>query len=215
MNHKPFLLLVEGPDGVGKTTFCNKLIRVLVDGHGLNAILVREPVDRACLTADDPIAAFAADRAKLYRDVVLPAISADQVVISDRSFYSSLAYQGRGDPEKLAAVLQANMDTGLMAAQAQLFKNGLRAVVVLLPSASFRAAPDDAIAADAQLQEDVRAAYIDMLGGSGPTFETEQGLGSVRIKDAIVLDDGDAEDGWRIGVASAAAFVLAQVQPGR
>jgi dTMP kinase len=38
---------------------------------------------------------FAAQRAELAREVIVPALSSGQWVVSDRSYYSSVAYQGR------------------------------------------------------------------------------------------------------------------------
>jgi dTMP kinase len=51
---------------------------------------------------------FAAQRAQLARDVVLPALERGAWVISDRSYYSSITYQGRARGLGEARVRQIN-----------------------------------------------------------------------------------------------------------
>jgi dTMP kinase len=77
-------------------------------GHGDEVVEVREPGGtplgeslRALLLDSehvDPwaeVLMFAAQRAQLARDVVAPALERGAWVISDRTYYSSIAYQGR------------------------------------------------------------------------------------------------------------------------
>lgn len=214
----PFLLIVEGPDGVGKSTFCRQLLRLLLE-HGRDAILVREPMDRACITADDPIKAFAEDRARLYRDFVLPALSADKLVISDRSVYSSLAYQGQGDSVKTQAVLQANMASGALPALSQLFKYDQMAVIVLLPSQSFR--PESEAVDDNDRNKDidvtVRSVYASLVSETGQLYVEPDTLEvkRIKIKDAVVLGDDHAADRWALGLAVVAKAILAPRPAGR
>lgn len=100
-------LALEGVDGSGKSTVGNALVAALGE-RGYDAILVREPggttlgeAVRALLldseTLDDwaEVFLFAAQRAELAREVVAPALAADTWVVSDRTYYSSIAYQGR------------------------------------------------------------------------------------------------------------------------
>lgn len=212
-----FLLLIEGPDGVGKTTFCRQLLMLLVE-QGREVQLVREPMDRACITADDPVAAFAADRAKLYADVVLGALAAGKLVISDRSFYSSIAYQGQGDSAKTLEVLNANTRTGLLPLLSQLWQQGQVATVVLLPSKGFRSPADavDANDVNVELDAKVRHVYRAMVGDGLFVANPEKAyLDSIVIKDAIVLDDRHAADAWALGVAVVAKALLALSPPSR
>jgi dTMP kinase len=51
---------------------------------------------------------FAAQRSQLARDVILPALEEGAWVISDRSYYSSIAYQGRARGLGEARVRQIN-----------------------------------------------------------------------------------------------------------
>jgi dTMP kinase len=98
---------LEGGDGSGKTTLSAALASRLRSG-GDEVVEVREPggtplgetVRELLLDSEhvDPWAEvylFAAQRAQLVRDVVGPALDRGGWVISDRTYYSSIAYQGR------------------------------------------------------------------------------------------------------------------------
>ena len=97
---------LEGGDGSGKSTVAAALADA-IDARGWHAIVVREPggtpvgeAIRGLLldseTLDDWAEAllFAAQRAELAREVVAPALDDGSWVISDRTYYSSMAYQG-------------------------------------------------------------------------------------------------------------------------
>jgi len=101
-------IALEGGDGAGKSTVAAALARRLEDA-GKKVVSVREPggtklgeAIRALLLeserVDDwaEVFLFAAQRAELAREVIAPALEAGVWVISDRSYYSSIAYQGRG-----------------------------------------------------------------------------------------------------------------------
>tara|TARA_B110000467_G_scaffold49777_1_gene45660 strand:- start:2727 stop:3335 length:609 start_codon:yes stop_codon:yes gene_type:complete len=102
-------LAFEGIDGSGKTTFIDevslKLTKLSTDFK-----IVREPggsklsegIRELLLSHEykvDPTAEsllFSASRAQLIEEIVKPSIESGQVVITDRSAYSSVAYQGVG-----------------------------------------------------------------------------------------------------------------------
>lgn len=103
-----FYLALEGVEGSGKSTISRLLIDALT-ARGHHAIAVREPggtglseeLRRMVLHSDDmapwtEAALFAASRAQLAAEVVAPALADGTWVVSDRSYYSSLAYQGGG-----------------------------------------------------------------------------------------------------------------------
>jgi dTMP kinase len=106
----------EGSEGSGKSTHARRLAveldAVLTREHGgtpigslIRAILA-DPGNVA-LTAKAEALLIAADRAQHLEEVVVPALTAGQHVVTDRSVYSSLAYQayGRGLPfERVLAV---------------------------------------------------------------------------------------------------------------
>ncbi|MGA8038587.1 MAG: dTMP kinase [Acidimicrobiia bacterium] len=99
-------IALEGGDGSGKTTLSAALSKHLRE-MGEEAVEVREPggtelgetVRELLLDSDHvfPWAEaflFAAQRAQLAREVIAPALERGAWVISDRTYYSSIAYQG-------------------------------------------------------------------------------------------------------------------------
>ncbi|HEY2427946.1 MAG TPA: dTMP kinase [Acidimicrobiales bacterium] len=103
---------LEGGEGSGKSTQARRL------ADTLGAVLTREPGGtaigariRAILLdpageVDERAEALlmAADRAQHASEVVLPALGAGRSVVSDRSVWSSLAYQGYGRGLDLAEI---------------------------------------------------------------------------------------------------------------
>src|SRR5581483_7522086 len=106
--HKGYLISFEGLDGAGKTTQMELLARWL-DAAQQPYIRTREPggtplggeirqllFHRPDLTIT-PLAEaflFQADRAQHFSTLVLPYLEAGSLVITDRCFDSSIAYQG-------------------------------------------------------------------------------------------------------------------------
>lgn len=100
-------IVFEGIDGSGKTTQAVMLYDYLTKKN-YDAVLVREPWVKAIkdflykhdLDPDAEAYLFAADRIILQKEVILPALEAGKIVVSDRSVFASLAYQvARGLPE--------------------------------------------------------------------------------------------------------------------
>jgi dTMP kinase len=114
-------VVFEGVDGAGKTTVARAVADALVN-DGEDVLWVREPggtevgeaIRHVLLTAavdmaDWPEAMlFAAARSQLAAEVVGPALEAGRTVISDRSVYSSLAYQGGGRDLGISQVRRVN-----------------------------------------------------------------------------------------------------------
>lgn len=104
-------MVLEGAEGVGKTTQVQRLARSLTD-LGRAVTLVREPGGTPAgneirrLLLDAPLSIvpraeallFMASRAQLVDDVIRPALQRGDVVLTDRFFLSTYAYQvaGRG-----------------------------------------------------------------------------------------------------------------------
>lgn len=99
-------LALEGIDGAGKSTVARELV-TRMEATGCEVLLVREPgstwlgeeVRRLLLDAGElvpwaEVALFAAQRAQLVEEVIAPGLARGAWVVSDRSYYSSLAYQG-------------------------------------------------------------------------------------------------------------------------
>jgi dTMP kinase len=115
------LIVFEGIDGSGKSTQLRRVAAVL-RARGLDVLETGEPtkglwgrkIREMARTTDrvpreTELAWFIKDRREHMRDTVGPALAAGRVVLSDRSYFSTVAYQGaRGfDPAKLLAESQA------------------------------------------------------------------------------------------------------------
>ena len=105
-----YFITLEGPDGSGKTTQAH-LLRKQLASLGYSVILTREPGGTQIgdqirtvlhdkrnteMTARAEILLYSASRAQHVTQLILPALEAGKVVISDRFADSTLAYQGYG-----------------------------------------------------------------------------------------------------------------------
>lgn len=101
------LIALEGLDGTGKTTQIRLLAHHL--SHlDLPVVLTREPTDgpfgqkirqiirhgRQGLTPLEELDLFIADRRQHVQQVIHPALTAGKIVITDRYYFSTMAYQG-------------------------------------------------------------------------------------------------------------------------
>jgi dTMP kinase len=136
---KGILIIFEGTDGTGKSTQLQLLSRFL-QNKGYPVITTREPtegqygqkirelyVNRSKYSQDEELELFLADRREHVEELLLPALEQGKIVLCDRYFLSTAAYQGaRGfDPEEilqlnhfapdpdLALLFQVPLDTGL------------------------------------------------------------------------------------------------------
>lgn len=113
---KGTLIAFEGIDGAGKTTQV-ELLAAFLDSIGEPFIRSKEPTDgvwgqkirrsaaEGRMSLDEELHAFIEDRKQHLEQKILPALAAGQVVILDRYFYSTIAYQGSrgGDVDAIAA----------------------------------------------------------------------------------------------------------------
>ncbi len=121
MARRGWFIVLEGGEGVGKTTQWRRLAeRLRADGR--DVLAVREPggtpagdalrallLDPAAsLAAETEALLFAASRAQLIADVVAPALSAGTTVLADRFLLSTYAYQGAGRGLALEALREMN-----------------------------------------------------------------------------------------------------------
>jgi dTMP kinase len=106
MNTYPGILIaIDGIDGAGKTTQVNLLESALV-GIGETVVVSKEPTaghwgqklrDSARtgrLPFEEELESFIRDRQEHLEQKIIPALEAGNVVILDRYFYSTIAYQG-------------------------------------------------------------------------------------------------------------------------
>jgi dTMP kinase len=108
------LIVFEGIDGTGKSTQAKRLGDWFT-AEGREVVLSREPTagpwgrklrDSAAtgrLAAEDELTYFLKDRSQHVEELIAPALSAGKVVILDRYYFSTMAYQGsRGfDPAEI------------------------------------------------------------------------------------------------------------------
>ncbi len=121
MGKKGLLIAFEGIDGTGKTTQIRLLAEAL-RGRGLRVVETREPTDgtygqeirrlyknRNSVTPEEELALFVADRREHVRQVIAPALAEGRVVLTDRYYFSTAAYQGAAgmDPGKIIAENEA------------------------------------------------------------------------------------------------------------
>jgi len=118
-----FFITIEGPDGSGKSTQAQLLADHLKD-KGYDVLFTREPggteigdqIRRVIMSLDNKrmspqaeFLLFSASRAQLVREVIQPKLAAGGVVVCDRFYDSSLAYQGYGhqlDLDQLRSVTE-------------------------------------------------------------------------------------------------------------
>lgn len=108
------LVVIEGIDGTGKSTQARRLAEWL-EKKGREVVLSREPTDgpwgrklresaaSGRLSPEEELQYFLNDRRQHVEEKILPALAAGKVVILDRYYFSTMAYQGsRGfDPAEI------------------------------------------------------------------------------------------------------------------
>ncbi|MFN8581620.1 MAG: dTMP kinase [Gemmatimonadaceae bacterium] len=181
------LIVLEGAEGVGKTTQIRHLCARL-ERHGVPTLAVREPggtpvgdeIRRLLLDVDHPLdpraeaLLFMASRAQLVADVVRPAVERGTVVVADRFFLSTYAYQvgGRGLPLRDVAAANAVATAGMVPALTLLLTlpvdEGLRRMRA-------RSGPDRIENADRAFHERVTAAFAEYATAGWQATHPETG----------------------------------------
>jgi dTMP kinase len=113
------LFAFEGLDGSGKSTQLALLAEVL-ENEGFKVVATREPTDgpygrrirqlltnRGQCSVEEELELFMADRREHVDSLILPSLSEGEIVLTDRYYLSTAAYQGAlgHDPE---AIMKAN-----------------------------------------------------------------------------------------------------------
>lgn len=190
----------EGVDGAGKTTVAARVAERLA-ARGFDVLAVREPggtptgeairgilLNLGGVVGDWAEALlFAAARSQLAAEVVGPALAAGRAVVSDRSVYSSLAYQGGARGLGIEAVRRVN-EAGLGGVWPE--------TVVLL-----RLAADRALAREEEVNR-ISTAGVAFQAAVGAAYDL---LATAEPERFIVLDAGV---GLEAVVAAAEAEVL-------
>lgn len=112
------LIALEGIDGTGKSSQLQLLARRIRDS-GLEVVTTFEPTDgpygrqiramfanRAALPPAEELRLFIEDRREHVAGLIAPALAAGKVVLTDRYYFSTVAYQGAAghDPAQLLAI---------------------------------------------------------------------------------------------------------------
>lgn len=114
------LIVIEGIDGTGKSTQA-KLLAETLTHQGAAVVLSREPTDgpwgrkaresasSGRLSPQDELDLFLLDRRDHVENLILPALQAGKIVVLDRYYFSTMAYQGcRGfNPQEIRRTNEA------------------------------------------------------------------------------------------------------------
>ncbi|HXV37391.1 MAG TPA: dTMP kinase [Myxococcota bacterium] len=101
------LIVLEGIDGSGKTTL-QRGIAARLGALGARVVTTKEPTDgplgqqiralarsgREGVSKEEELSLFHEDRKVHVETVVLPALASGAIVVQDRSYFSTVAYQG-------------------------------------------------------------------------------------------------------------------------
>ncbi|MBI2372880.1 MAG: dTMP kinase [Deltaproteobacteria bacterium] len=115
-------VVFEGIDGAGKTTLIRG-VRGALEARGIPVVVTKEPTDgpigrrirelatrgRGTVSPEEELALFHEDRRIHVAEVVRPALVAGKTVLQDRSFYSTVAYQGDRGLDR-AAILARSLE---------------------------------------------------------------------------------------------------------
>jgi dTMP kinase len=200
------LITFEGIDGCGKTTQLQLLGDYLAE-RGLPFISTREPggtltgqrIRAVLLDMSDErveplteLLLYAADRAQHVRQVILPALEAGQLVLSDRFYDATTVYQGyaRGFDLKLVNELNQLAACGLKPALTLLFD---LAVEQGLGRTHKRGAEDRGLdrldSEPLEFHRRVRQAYLEIAAQEPERFRIVPAAGSVEETFKLVLKE--------------------------
>ena len=115
-------IVLEGIDGSGKTTQIARVVTLLRE-RGLAVIETHEPTDgiwgrryrswargELSATPEDVLRFFVEDRREHAAQLILPELERGSVVISDRYYYSTLAYQAAQGIDRATLTEQLRID---------------------------------------------------------------------------------------------------------
>jgi dTMP kinase len=193
------LITFEGIDGSGKTTQL-RLLEKYLTGRGIAYLSTREPggtalgkTIRSALLAGEyvePLAElllYAADRAQHVRQVIIPALSSGRLVLSDRFYDATTAYQGAARGFDLDLVDQLN----------ELAAAGLKPDLTLLFDLDAETAlerknesmkPDRLESEPLEFHRRVRAAYLALVKREPDRFKIIPATGTIEETYQLVIE---------------------------
>jgi dTMP kinase len=205
------LITFEGIDGCGKTTQLRMLERILTS-RSIPFVSTREPggtelgkMIRAALLnvsrhSVDPLAElllYAADRAQHVREFIVPHLERGALVLSDRFYDATTAYQGYGRGFDLALIKQLNeLATGGLKPDLTLFfdidvATGLERIHRRGGDAAGSAVETEADRLDREPQEfheRVRQGYLEMIQQEPNRFRVIPASGSIEAVRPLVME---------------------------
>jgi len=193
----------EGIDGCGKSTQL-RLLASELRVRGLQVVTTREPggtslgqkLRAALLDVQeqvDPLAellVFAADRAQHVRQLLLPALRNNQIVLSDRYADATAAYQGAGrgfSPELIAEIIRLATD-GLNPDLTLLFDLSVAESAVRTRRRLANKYSDRLDSEDAEFHTRVRNAYLEIARRESERVRIVDARGSVQETRHLVMD---------------------------
>jgi len=201
---KGVFITFEGIDGCGKSTQC-ELLKNYLESTGKDFVFVREPggtvigerireilLDKknTRMTARTELLLFEAARAQITDEVIRPALEEGRIVLCDRFFDSSSAYQGKARGMGMDFVASLNMAaTGGLKPDITFFFD--ISVEEALARRGKRGEASDRIElAGLKFQEDVRSGYLELAGNSDGrivTIDAKLGIDEIfeQIKGAL------------------------------
>ncbi len=203
--HPGLFLVLDGPDGGGKTTQAARLFGWL-QGRGFDVITCRDPGgtrlgdrlrsilldrDTVPLSMRAEMLLYMASRAQLVDEVIAPALAAGRVVLSDRYLLANIVYQGTA-----GGLMEEEIALVGMVATAGLLPD-LTIVLDIAPAQAFdrKGAARDRIE-DRPLfyHERVRAGYLSAAQAEAAGSEAAPRASSVYPAPIVVVDSsGDPE----------------------
>jgi dTMP kinase len=193
----------EGIDGCGKSTQL-RLLASELRVRGLEIVTTREPggtrlgqrLRAALLDVEeqvDPLAellVFAADRAHHVRTLLLPALKAGRIVLSDRYADATVAYQGAGrgfKPDLIREIVQLATD-GLRPDLTLLFDLSVAESYVRTRRRVASKNSDRLDSEDAEFHTRVRNAYLEMAKAEPERFRLIDARGPVQETHETVMN---------------------------
>ena len=118
MSHPGFLLVLEGIDGAGKSTlqrqlaaWCRERGRTVVTSReptdGPHGTALRQSAKTGRLSPEAELDLFLKDRAEHAAILIRPALARGEIVVLDRYYFSTAAYQGARGLD-VPAIIAAN-----------------------------------------------------------------------------------------------------------
>ncbi len=204
------LITFEGIDGCGKTTQLRLLERVLTS-RNTPFVSTREPggtdlgktIRAALLNVSrqkvEPLAElllYSADRAQHVREVILPNLEAGTLVLSDRFYDATVAYQGAGRGFDLSLIKQLNdlATGGLKPDITLLFDLEVKTGMERIHWRGEAEAKGDEAEADrldlepTDFHENVRKAYLELAAAEPERFKVINATGSIETVRPMVLE---------------------------